>query len=75
MPGPDGSLGPLEYVLNTPSHHRVHHRPGQGHRGYIGAGELDHERGTIGCYAAVCCTNRLNAEPDCYCVRRGALSA
>ena len=36
---------------------------------------LDHERGTIGCYAAVCCTNRLNAEPDCYCVRRGALSA
>ena len=23
-----GSLGPLEYVLNTPSHHRVHHRPG-----------------------------------------------
>jgi len=22
-----GSLGPLEYVLNTPSHHRVHHRP------------------------------------------------
>ena len=36
---------------------------------------LDHERGTIGCYAAVCCTNRLNAEPDCYCVRRGAPSA
>ena len=24
---------------------------------------LDHERGTIGCYAAVCCTNRLNAGP------------
>ena len=23
-----GSLGPLEYVLNTPAHHRVHHRPG-----------------------------------------------
>ena len=23
-----GWLGPLEYVLNTPSHHRVHHRPG-----------------------------------------------
>eukprot|EP00755_Sulcionema_specki_P028150 Sspe_Gene.89288::Locus_61076_Transcript_1_1_Confidence_1.000_Length_1490::g.89288::m.89288/K15537/AGMO; alkylglycerol monooxygenase len=22
-----GSLGPLEYVLNTPSHHRMHHRP------------------------------------------------
>ena len=23
-----GSIGPLEMVLNTPSHHRVHHRPG-----------------------------------------------
>lgn len=23
-----GNLGPLEYVLNTASHHRVHHRPG-----------------------------------------------
>ena len=22
-----GSAGPLEYVLNTPSHHRMHHRP------------------------------------------------
>ena len=22
-----GDLGPLEYVLNTPSHHRMHHRP------------------------------------------------
>jgi len=22
-----GSLGPLEYILNTPSHHRMHHRP------------------------------------------------
>ena len=22
-----GSVGPLEYILNTPSHHRVHHRP------------------------------------------------
>jgi hypothetical protein len=21
-----GSLGPLEYVINTPSHHRMHHR-------------------------------------------------
>ena len=35
---------------------------------------LDHERGTIGCYNAVCCTDRLIEEPDCYCVRRGALS-
>ena len=23
-----GDLGPLEYILNTPSHHRLHHRPG-----------------------------------------------
>ena len=30
-----GSLGPLEYVLNTPSHHRVHHRPG-GEANYAG---------------------------------------
>lgn len=22
-----GRLGPLEYILNTPSHHRMHHRP------------------------------------------------
>lgn len=22
-----GSLGPLEYIMNTPSHHRMHHRP------------------------------------------------
>ncbi len=22
-----GSCGPLEYILNTPSHHRMHHRP------------------------------------------------
>jgi alkylglycerol monooxygenase len=22
-----GTLGPLEYILNTPSHHRMHHRP------------------------------------------------
>ena len=22
-----GHLGPLEYILNTPSHHRMHHRP------------------------------------------------
>ncbi len=22
-----GSVGPLEYILNTPSHHRMHHRP------------------------------------------------
>ena len=22
-----GDLGPLEYILNTPSHHRMHHRP------------------------------------------------
>jgi alkylglycerol monooxygenase len=21
-----GSLGPLEYIINTPSHHRMHHR-------------------------------------------------
>jgi alkylglycerol monooxygenase len=30
-----GDLGPLEYVLNTPSHHRVHHRPG-GEANYAG---------------------------------------
>jgi len=30
-----GSCGPLEYVLNTPSHHRVHHRPG-GNCNYAG---------------------------------------
>jgi len=30
-----GSLGPLEYVLNTPSHHRMHHRPG-GNCNYAG---------------------------------------
>merc|ERR1711964_203788 len=22
-----GRLGPLEYIMNTPSHHRMHHRP------------------------------------------------
>ena len=30
-----GDLGPLEYILNTPSHHRVHHRPG-GEANYAG---------------------------------------
>lgn len=30
-----GWLGPLEYVLNTPSHHRMHHRP-PGNRNYAG---------------------------------------
>lgn len=28
LPAQIGWLGPLEYILNTPSHHRVHHRPG-----------------------------------------------
>ena len=31
-----GSLGPLEYILNTPSHHRYHHRPpGNGNYGAV----------------------------------------
>ena len=30
----------------APEYDRIHHRPGQGHRGYNKAGELDHERGT-----------------------------
>ena len=30
-----GWLGPLEHVLNTPSHHRMHHRP-PGNRNYAG---------------------------------------
>ena len=34
---------------------RAHHRPGQGHRGYNKAGELDHERGTGSRRTLACC--------------------